>query len=168
MRASKIIAALTLFLFLLVANNACSGASENRREPGATHPSSAPSPTAIADLSASNRTQDMTATPENPAMASKQSKPRYDVTPLSREKVAALAEKLSPEARRVTQRAGTEPAFCGDLVDNHKEGTYVCVVCGLPLFSSNSKFNSGSGWPSFFQRRSACRSRLARWKLRLL
>ncbi len=84
-------------------------------------------------------------------MAMNQSKSRYDVTPLSRAAVAALAKKLSKESYRVTQNAGTEPAFCGDLVDNHKEGTYVCVVCGLPLFASDSKFNSGTGWPSFFQ-----------------
>ena len=75
----------------------------------------------------------------------------YDVTPYSREKVAELAKKLSPEAYRITQNAGTEPAFCGTLLDNKKDGTYCCVVCGLPLFSSAHKFNSGTGWPSFFQ-----------------
>ena len=46
---------------------------------------------------------------------------------------------------------GTEPAFCVNLVDNHKDGVYVCRLCGLPLFSSTSKFNSRTGWPSFFQ-----------------
>jgi len=75
----------------------------------------------------------------------------YDITPLPREKVEALAKKLSPEVYRITQRAGTEQAFCGNLVDNHKQGIYTCVVCGLPLFSSQSKFTSGTGWPSFFQ-----------------
>lgn len=79
------------------------------------------------------------------------SKSGYDVTPLSKERVAELASKLDPEAYRVTQDAGTEPAFCGNLVDNKKDGVYVCVVCGLPLFSSEAKFHSGSGWPSFFQ-----------------
>jgi peptide methionine sulfoxide reductase msrA/msrB len=74
----------------------------------------------------------------------------YDVTPLSREKVKELASKLDPEAYRVTQNAGTEPAFCGNLLDNKKQGTYACVVCGLPLFSSEHKFNSGTGWPSFY------------------
>jgi peptide methionine sulfoxide reductase msrA/msrB len=83
-------------------------------------------------------------------------KPRYsksghDVTPLPREQVEQLAKKLSPEAYDITQNADTERAFCGTLVDNHKEGTYVCVVCGLPLFSSANKFDSGTGWPSFFQ-----------------
>lgn len=79
------------------------------------------------------------------------SKSGYDVTPLPKEEVARLAAKLSPEAYRITQKAGTEPAFCGTLLDNKKDGVYACVVCGLPLFSSEHKFNSGTGWPSFFR-----------------
>lgn len=79
------------------------------------------------------------------------SKSGYDVTPLARERVAELARKLEPEAYRVTQKAGTEPAFCGNLLDNKKDGSYACVVCDLPLFSSAHKFNSGTGWPSFFR-----------------
>ena len=75
----------------------------------------------------------------------------YPITRLPAEKVAELAKRLTPEQYRVTQKSGTEPAFCGNLVDNHKDGTYTCVVCGLPLFSSAHKFDSGSGWPSFFQ-----------------
>jgi len=74
----------------------------------------------------------------------------YDITPLSKERVKELASALDPEAFRVTQQSGTERAFCGNLVDNKKDGTYCCVVCGLPLFASNSKFHSGTGWPSFF------------------
>ncbi len=73
----------------------------------------------------------------------------HDVTPLSKAEVATLAAALDPEAYRVTQRAGTEPPFCGQLLHNHEEGTYTCTVCGLPLFSSDDKFDSGSGWPSF-------------------
>ncbi len=79
------------------------------------------------------------------------SKSGYDITPLSREQVEQLAQKLTPEQYRITQKAGTEPAFCGTLLDNKKQGTYCCVVCGLPLFSSEHKFKSGTGWPSFFQ-----------------
>ena len=79
------------------------------------------------------------------------SKSGYDVTPLPREKVAELARRLDPDAYRVTQKAGTEAPFCGTLLDNKKDGTYVCVVCGLPLFSSEHKFNSGTGWPSFYR-----------------
>ncbi len=82
-------------------------------------------------------------------MRPRYSKSGYDVTRLPKAEVAALAAKLDPEAYRITQKAGTEPAFCGNLLDNHKNGTYVCVVCGLPLFSSSDKFNSGTGWPSF-------------------
>jgi len=79
------------------------------------------------------------------------SKSGYDVTPLTAEQVGDLATKLTAEQYRVTQRAGTEPAFCGNLLDNHRNGIYTCVVCGLPLFSSANKFESGTGWPSFFK-----------------
>jgi peptide methionine sulfoxide reductase msrA/msrB len=79
------------------------------------------------------------------------SKSGYDITPLPREKVAELAGKLDEDAYRITQKAGTEPAGCGTLLDNKKQGVYACVVCGLPLFSSDHKFNSGTGWPSFYR-----------------
>lgn len=75
----------------------------------------------------------------------------YDVTPLSEDQVAALAADLTEDERRVILNDGTEPAFCGTLTDNKKDGTYVCRLCNLPLFKSDSKFNSGTGWPSFFQ-----------------
>jgi peptide methionine sulfoxide reductase msrA/msrB len=84
-------------------------------------------------------------------MKPKFSKSGHDITPLSREEVTKLASKLSPEAFRITQKAGTEPAFCGNLLDNKKDGTYACAVCGLPLFSSEHKFRSGTGWPSFYR-----------------
>lgn len=75
----------------------------------------------------------------------------YDITPLSREEVRQLTAKLDPETYRITQKSGTEPAFCGTLLDNKQDGTYCCVVCGLPLFSSAHKFTSGTGWPSFYR-----------------
>ena len=84
-------------------------------------------------------------------MVSKISKSNYDITPLSPERVAELAKKLDPEAFRITQSAATERPFCGTLLDNKKDGVYACVVCGLPLFSSEHKFNSGTGWPSFYR-----------------
>jgi peptide methionine sulfoxide reductase msrA/msrB len=79
------------------------------------------------------------------------SKSGYDVTPLPPERVAELAAKLSPEAYRITQKADTERPFCGNLLDNKLDGVYCCVVCGLPLFTSEHKFKSGTGWPSFFR-----------------
>ncbi len=60
-------------------------------------------------------------------------------------------KQLGPETYRVVRAQGTERAFCGTLLDNKKEGVYFCVACDLPLFASNAKFNSGTGWPSFFQ-----------------
>ncbi|MFM8904011.1 MAG: peptide-methionine (R)-S-oxide reductase, partial [Verrucomicrobiota bacterium] len=58
---------------------------------------------------------------------------------------------LPPETYRILRAKGTERPFCGTLLDNKKHGTYHCVGCELPLFSSDSKFNSGTGWPSFFR-----------------
>ena len=59
--------------------------------------------------------------------------------------------QLSPQQFAVARNKGTERPFCGTLLDNKTEGVYSCICCGLPLFSSDSKFNSGTGWPSFFQ-----------------
>src|SRR3954454_725083 len=59
--------------------------------------------------------------------------------------------QLTPEQFTVARGKGTERPFCGTLLDNKMNGVYSCICCGLPLFSSDSKFNSGTGWPSFFQ-----------------
>ncbi len=59
-------------------------------------------------------------------------------------------ELLTPEQYRVTREKGTEPAFSGALYQNHKDGVYQCVACNAPLFRSEEKFESGSGWPSFW------------------
>lgn len=60
-------------------------------------------------------------------------------------------KQLGTAAYRVLRAKGTEAPFCGNLLDNHKEGVYFCAGCDLPLFSSGSKFHSGTGWPSFYQ-----------------
>lgn len=60
-------------------------------------------------------------------------------------------KQLSPSQFRIARAKGTERAFCGTLLDNKKVGVYSCICCGLPLFSSHGKFNSGTGWPSFFE-----------------
>jgi peptide-methionine (R)-S-oxide reductase len=75
----------------------------------------------------------------------------FDLTPPSDAQRRALAAALAPEQRRVLLEHGTEAAFCGVFLDNKRDGTYVCGFCGLPLFRSSAKFDSGTGWPSFFQ-----------------
>lgn len=63
---------------------------------------------------------------------------------------AALRARLTDEQFRITQQKGTERAFTGQLLHNKSQGTYTCVVCGTELFASDTKYDSGSGWPSFW------------------
>jgi peptide-methionine (R)-S-oxide reductase len=80
------------------------------------------------------------AIPNKPAMSNKAEKPaEKDLS------------KLTPDQFYVTQQKGTEPAFTGKYWNHHEAGMYRCVVCGVELFTSDSKFDSGCGWPSFDQ-----------------
>ena len=83
--------------------------------------------------------------------ASKTSDSGYDVTPISAADRERLASRLTSEERWVLLDHGTERPFCGTLLDNKQSGVYACRLCGLPLFRSTAKFESGSGWPSFFE-----------------
>lgn len=60
-------------------------------------------------------------------------------------------QRLTPEQYRITREKGTEPPFTGALLNEKRKGTYRCVCCGKPLFRSDTKFESGSGWPSFYE-----------------
>lgn len=90
-------------------------------------------------------------TPETQKEGREFSESGYDITPLDAETRERLAQDLDDEAYKVLINHGTEPPFCGNLTDNKEEGVYACRLCGLPLFSSDSKFHSGTGWASFYQ-----------------
>src|SRR6476620_2087426 len=75
----------------------------------------------------------------------------FNLTPPSEAQRREITAALSPEQRRVLLEHGTEAAFCGVFLDNKRDGAYTCGLCGLPLFRSSTKFDSGTGWPSFFE-----------------
>lgn len=75
----------------------------------------------------------------------------FDLTPPSAQERREITAGLSDDERRVLLQHGTEAAFCGVFLDNKRDGVYTCRFCGLPLFRSSAKFDSGTGWPSFFK-----------------
>jgi peptide-methionine (R)-S-oxide reductase len=75
----------------------------------------------------------------------------YDLRPLSASEREKLAADLTPEERHVILNQGTERPFCGTLLNNKQSGMYACRLCGLPLFKADAKFESGTGWPSFYK-----------------
>jgi len=77
--------------------------------------------------------------------------PDFDLSPPSAEQRATLETNLTPEEAEVLLRHGTEAPFCGGLLGEKSAGVYACRLCGLPLFRSGAKFESGTGWPSFFE-----------------
>jgi peptide-methionine (R)-S-oxide reductase len=87
----------------------------------------------------------MTVTP-----APARSKSGFDLTPPTAEERARLEAGLTREEADVLLHHGTEAPFCGGLLANKEEGVYCCRLCGLPLFRATTKFESGTGWPSFY------------------
>ncbi|MDP1777261.1 MAG: peptide-methionine (R)-S-oxide reductase, partial [Brevundimonas sp.] len=73
----------------------------------------------------------------------------YDLTPPDESQRAALEADLSAEEKRVLLAHGTEAPFCGTLLGEKRAGVFCCRECGLPLFRTGTKFESGTGWPSF-------------------
>jgi peptide-methionine (R)-S-oxide reductase len=86
--------------------------------------------------------------PDTPSLRSASG---HDLTPLTEAEKDALAAGLSAEERRVLLNQGTEPPFCGGLLREKRAGHFACRLCGLPLFKSAAKFESGTGWPSFYE-----------------
>jgi peptide-methionine (R)-S-oxide reductase len=73
----------------------------------------------------------------------------FDLSPPTEEQLRELAVGLDDQERRVLLEHGTEAPFCGTFIDEKREGVFTCRLCGLPLFSGGTKFESGTGWPSF-------------------
>ena len=86
---------------------------------------------------------DMSQRPESSASG-------FDLRPPDAEERRRLESDLSPEEKRVLLQHGTEAPFCGGLLNNKQDGLYCCRECGLPLFRAETKFESGTGWPSFY------------------
>lgn len=88
---------------------------------------------------------------DNTTTSGRRSESGHDLTPVVGAERDRLAARLSADERHVLLDHGTERPFCGTLLHNTQQGTYNCRLCGLPLFQSGTKFESGTGWPSFFE-----------------
>ncbi len=88
--------------------------------------------------------------PETRAVSAQRSNAGFDLRPPSADQYQALTAGLTSGEREVILEHGTEAPFCGVFHDAKAPGTHVCRLCGLPLFRSGAKFDSGTGWPSFF------------------
>jgi peptide methionine sulfoxide reductase msrA/msrB len=106
-------------------------------------------PALLACSSGQAQNQEGKAVNAAPGSTPQLSKTGYDLRPLAKERLAQIVNTLTPEQVEITQHAGTEPRDSSPLVKNHEKGVYVSVVGGLPLFRSEDKFDSGTGWPSF-------------------
>ena len=124
----------------------CTGDTQPRQESGATGTRQGVATTPAATKSTGAETT------REPTASVEPAEPKEKVMS---EKVTKSDEEwrkvLTPEQYKVTRRKGTERAFTGKYWDSKKQGTYLCVCCGLPLFSSDTKFESGTGWPSFWR-----------------
>jgi peptide-methionine (R)-S-oxide reductase len=74
---------------------------------------------------------------------------QFNLTPPNKDELRALVADLSEDERHVLLEHGTEAPFCGVFLEEKREGVYTCRLCGLPLFKAGTKFESGTGWPSF-------------------
>jgi peptide-methionine (R)-S-oxide reductase len=83
--------------------------------------------------------------------AGQRSRAGFDLTPPNPEELRRLTDNLDDEERRVILEHGTERPFCGIFNEAKEKGTYCCRLCGLPLFNAGTKFESGTGWPSFWK-----------------
>jgi peptide-methionine (R)-S-oxide reductase len=104
-------------------------------------------PDGVEALSGPSHMWGMTRTP-NPADPAR-SASGFDLTPPDADERAELEADLSPEEKRVLLAHGTEAPFCGTLLGETRSGVFCCRECGLPLFRTGTKFESGTGWPSF-------------------